>query len=848
MAVLTLTEAVYRDKIEGAWVGKAIGVTLGAGVRGSLIPGRLNFFNPVPGQPNASLALDFPLIWLSVLEQQGAKFTSEDLAVAWLEHLDYSQDELGYAMLNLKRGLPPPAAGAHSNPFKHGTLAAMRADFWGLIAPGSPQTAASYAYRDATLDHCEDGEWAAMYLAAVTSAAFFLSDPMILMTIGLAMIPKTCRTARAVKTAFAAAQRGATWLEARESVMNEVGSKNFTDVAQNIGFFTLGLFYGTGDFGTALCAGVNCGYDAEMVGGALGAVYGVLKGASGLPELWKKPMGNILIPGNGLRDTDFPFPIPMEGVVTRTFEIGKRIIEAEIAEVLIGEPKTETPIEAVAPSSLPLTQEAQIPEANREEAKSATKPTSSDVEAVDAELVSSEAVIVSPAPLVSDLALAIADELTPPVADVLPASAPAPDSGSPLSGSVTQDEDETPTIGVLPKMPDMAPLPADAAGKLAQGELVENAIAEERRANADADAMLAKMEAEHYPNAQKAVTGLPFLQPVSDGENAPVLVSTLQPAINIPSTPTPGSALQSDTLDAIAWTDSTLVKPLLVMPIHAQSATEGAFFVTLDTGDHPTIAHDEIKRVVFFATNRGGEAFTGKVVLRAPAGWQVSALTDPNQRLFLAGGGGTWRGEYLIRVPEGQGTIQLANALVLRLTPENGEPTDTEFVLMGASCWWTVGPFANFDGEGFDRTYLPEEKPGLGETYVSRAGVPTMWQKRTYPEVTLDLEPLFGGGSGVAYGQTTFQSPTSRSARIVANVNSGVKVWLNGALILRRFGREAFRPQVGSGNWAADIELQAGANVVIVKWVRSSEPIQFSLNFSDREGRGLPEVGNTEWR
>ena len=75
-----------------------------------------------------------------------------------------------------------------------------------------------------------------------------------------------------------------------------------------------------------------------------------------------------------------------------------------------------------------------------------------------------------------------------------------------------------------------------------------------------------------------------------------------------------------------------------------------------------------------------------------------------------------------------------------------------------------------------------------------------------------------------------------------------MKVWLNGALVFRRFGREPFRPQVGSGNWAADIELQAGANVVIVKWVRSSEPIQFSLNFSDREGRGLPEVGNTEWR
>ncbi len=785
MAALTLTDEVYRDKIHGAWLGKAIGVTLGGSLRGSLIPGRNNFFNPVPGQPNPSLALDFPLVWLSTVEEKGADFTSEDLAVEWLEHLDYSQDELGYAMLNLKRGLPPPASGAHSNPFRHGTLAAMRGDFWGLIAPGSPQTAAAYAYRDATLDHCEDGEWAAMFLASITSAAFFLADPLVLMTIGLAMIPKTCRTARAVKTAFAASQRGAGWLEARESVMNEVGSKNYTDVAQNMGFFTLGLFYGLGDFGAGLCAGVNCGYDSEMVGGALGTVYGVLRGASGLPEAWKTPLNGILIPGNGLRDTALPFPIPIESVVYRTVEVGKRIVETEIPEVFIGErPEAEIPRKVMGESP-----ESDAPPLN-------------------------EAVFTPP---VSGLAAAVSEEIkAPETVQALPEAASTP----------ILDEDETPTIGVLPKLPDLAPPPPDGISPKTE-----------------------PMPRSETSALSDSVSALPIPQPVAD-ENPPVEMPSppsaalLSPAI----APMPNPALQSDPIDAIAWTDSTRVKPLLIIPIHAQTASEGAFDVTLDTGDHPTIAHDEVKRIVLSATNRGADSFTGKIGLRAPAGWQVSASNDPNGRQFLAGNGGTWRGEFLIRVPEGQGTIQLANALSLRFTPESGEPTEAGFVLMGASCWWTVGPFANFDGEGFDRAYLPEEKPGLGETYISRIGMPTVWQKRTYPEVTLDLEVLYGGGSGVAYGQTIFHSPTSRSARIVANVNSGVKVWLNGALVFRRFQREPFRPQVGGGIWAADVELKAGANVVLVKWIRSSEPIQFSLTFSDREGRGLPEVGNTEWQ
>ena len=306
MAALTLTVETYFDKVLGAWQGKSAGVTLGAAQRGQLSPGRHNYYSPVPGQPVASVALDFPLVWLAVMEQCGAEVLPEDLAVAWLEHLDYSHDEFGYAALNLRRGLLPPACGAHSNWFKHSTGGVMRADFWAMVAPGAPQVAAAFAYHDAKLDHAEEGVWAAMFLAALGSASFFLADALTLLTIGLAMIPRTCRTARAVKTAIAAAQRGASWLEARESVQHEIGHKNYSDVAQNMGFFTIGLLYGVNDFGTSLCAAVNCGYDSEIVGGALGAVLGILRGRSGLPEDWVRPIGDILIPGMGVRDFDTP--------------------------------------------------------------------------------------------------------------------------------------------------------------------------------------------------------------------------------------------------------------------------------------------------------------------------------------------------------------------------------------------------------------------------------------------------------------------------------------------------------------------------------------------------------------
>ena len=111
----------------------------------------------------------------------------------------------------------------------------------------------------------------------------------------------------------------------------------------------------------------------------------------------------------------------------------------------------------------------------------------------------------------------------------------------------------------------------------------------------------------------------------------------------------------------------------------------------------------------------------------------------------------------------------------------------------------------------------------------------------------MDLEAQFKTSSGVCYGQTNLNSRISREVRLVGNTNSGVKIWLNGVLVVRRMHREPFRPSLGSGPWTADVSLRAGDNPLMVKWVRSSEPYEFSLTISDRLGRGLPDVGNTNW-
>ena len=108
-----------------------------------------------------------------------------------------------------------------------------------------------------------------------------------------------------------------------------------------MGFFTIGLLYGQRDFGTSLCAAVNCGYDAEVIGGAMGAIMGILRGSSGLPEAWVAPIGDLVIPGLGMRDYDAP--LRLTEVVDRTVAVGRRVIAARCPDVALRKARSLRP-------------------------------------------------------------------------------------------------------------------------------------------------------------------------------------------------------------------------------------------------------------------------------------------------------------------------------------------------------------------------------------------------------------------------------------------------------------------------------------------------------------------------
>ncbi len=325
MPDIKITEKDYCDKVYACWLGKCIGGTLGRPMEGKRGPHRLTFYRPIPNRAAENDDLDIQLVWLHALGERGIDLTSSDLASEWLDHVIYWFDEYRFARSNLKKGLRPPMSGWFNNWFKDSMRAPIRSEIWAMISPGSPETAVSYAYRDAIIDHSDEGAYGEVFLAAIEAAAFVLSDTKKLLTVGLSAIPPDCRVSQAVQDVIEWHQKKIPGEEARRMLLDKHGSPNFSDVPQNLGIIVFAWLYGDGDFEKGILAAVNCGLDADCTTGSLGAILGILHGRDGIPPRWKAPMKGKITPGRGI--VGFEPPSEIEVLTERTLRFARAVLE-----------------------------------------------------------------------------------------------------------------------------------------------------------------------------------------------------------------------------------------------------------------------------------------------------------------------------------------------------------------------------------------------------------------------------------------------------------------------------------------------------------------------------------------
>jgi ADP-ribosylglycohydrolase len=296
MPSITLSVSEFRDKVFACWLGKNIGGTLGAPYEGRLYVNDLTFYGQSLTEAAPNDDLDFQLVWLKMLEDRGLDPTLTDFADYWQSHLTaYPWNEYGFCQRNLSRGLRPPISGAFENYYVDEMGSPIRSEIWACLAPADPQRAAELAWRDSALDHTGgDGMFGEMFWAAVESAAFVITDPLTLIRIGLAMIPAASNISRVIREAVHCHAAGRRWAEARERILKWFGRNQPCNAVPNHGFIILGWLYGR-DFGDCLCKAVNCGFDTDCTGATLGSVLGILGGTAGIPDEWRKPVGERIV-------------------------------------------------------------------------------------------------------------------------------------------------------------------------------------------------------------------------------------------------------------------------------------------------------------------------------------------------------------------------------------------------------------------------------------------------------------------------------------------------------------------------------------------------------------------------
>ncbi len=295
--MIQLNRAALRDKLYACWLGKNIGGTMGTPFEGARQINHITGYTSPKGEPLPNDDLDLQLAWLTAVERYGIDQVDENiLGETWLTYVTPHWNEYGIGKANMRSGLLPPLSGEYNNPWKDSNGAWIRTEIWAGLMPACPNAAVRYAYYDACVDHgLAEGTMAAIFVEAMESAAYVISDLRRLIQLGLSKIPEQSRTAQSVRAAVEAYDSGIAWEDAREKVREVTRDLGWFEAPANVGYTLLGLLYGEGDFKKTLCVAIGCGDDTDCTGATAGSLMGIMYGTKIIPEDWKEYIGDRII-------------------------------------------------------------------------------------------------------------------------------------------------------------------------------------------------------------------------------------------------------------------------------------------------------------------------------------------------------------------------------------------------------------------------------------------------------------------------------------------------------------------------------------------------------------------------
>ena len=315
----------FRSRLEGAFVGRCAGCTLGSIVEnwdvermerwaahlGDAFP-LVDYWSQAEQPHNhkyqTSLRQDFTptfmdgvptdddinytQLGLLVLETYGTDFSVDDMGKAWVRWLPFAFTAEGIALENLRKGVPAMDAGDLDNPCVQYIGADIRSDPWGYAAPGYPEMAAEFAWRDAYISHRRNGIYGAMYFSAAIAAAFAVDDTVDALRIGLEEIPADSYFAREMRWALDEADNIGGYKDARAAVDARYPGMHRVHAINNAVLTIWGLTVGGVDYTKVIGETVAMGLDNDCTAATAGSIWGAVHGIDAIPQHWHKNFNN----------------------------------------------------------------------------------------------------------------------------------------------------------------------------------------------------------------------------------------------------------------------------------------------------------------------------------------------------------------------------------------------------------------------------------------------------------------------------------------------------------------------------------------------------------------------------
>jgi hypothetical protein len=345
----------YLDKVQGAWMGKMIGVTFGQPwefqyqntpigfdiTDWPLSPTRMkdyrsraannpdhenwdpitreadnqkivilhNFImtsekeHPSFGAPdNDDIYIN--LLFLYCLRRYGIDVDPVTVAHEWDAKIRQVWHANDAGLKNIRKGILPPDSGnPRYNLHADDIDFQIESDVFGMISPGMPQVSNRYGERMGHIMNYGDGVYGGMFISAMYAQAFFATSIREVVENGLKAIPSRSLYAQLIRDVIRwHDENPSDWLKTWHLLQAKWGEVDHCpdgykqpfniDAKLNGGYVVMGLLYGNGDWYKTMNYATRGGQDADCNPSNAAGILGTLIGAHAIPAQYREPLHN----------------------------------------------------------------------------------------------------------------------------------------------------------------------------------------------------------------------------------------------------------------------------------------------------------------------------------------------------------------------------------------------------------------------------------------------------------------------------------------------------------------------------------------------------------------------------